>query len=29
MDRPVVYDKGKYHDETVQGFALPEEQGNL
>jgi hypothetical protein len=29
MDRPVVYDKGKYHDETVQGFALPEEQASV
>ena len=29
MDSPVVYDKGKYHDETVQGLALPEEQASV
>ena len=26
MERPVVYDKGKYHDETVMESGLPEER---
>lgn len=29
MDSPVVYDKGKYHDETVQEHGLPEEQASV
>ena len=29
MDRPVVYDKGKYHDETVMDYGLPDEQASV
>ena len=29
MDRPVVYDKAKYHDETVMGYGLPDEQASV
>jgi len=29
MDSPVVYDKGKYHDATVQESGLPEEQASV
>jgi len=29
MDSPVVYDKGKYHDETVMENNLPEERASV
>jgi len=29
MDSPVVYDKGKYHDETVLENGLPEERASV
>lgn len=29
MDSPVVYDKGKYHDETVMEGNLPEERASV
>lgn len=29
MKRPVVYDKGKYHDETIMEYGLPEDQASV
>ena len=29
MDSPIVYDKGKYHDETVMESNLPEERSSV
>ena len=29
MDSPVVYDKAKYHDETIMEYGLPDEQASV